>query len=166
MPRNFLDFDRENPDNAFRPLTPDEQPPPEGSQLARHPYVRYLLRKVASQAETIQAMSRVQREMVNRTLVVGRNLEPLNPAPIGVLEPLNGLPTIVHVDTLRMTANRVLDKDDPTIRILVGGENAAPLHAHWVQMDDCELHQLPVALPHRSGARVVLRTHRPIVVLR
>lgn len=144
----------------------DRLEPPPNSNLQRHPYVRRLLREIAALRETVQARSDLQREMVNRSLVVGRALEPLNPAPPGLILPVAGLPTIVHVDNLRLLANRVRGESAPTIRILAGGPDAAPQHCHWVRLGVSELRESATPLPNRSAAFVVLYTDAPVEVLR
>jgi len=135
------------------------------SELEGHPHVRKLRREIARLREAGLAMLALNRDMTNRDLVVRRMLEPLNPAPTGTISPVAGAQTLVHVDNLRIISNRALGRNDPTIRILAGGPDAAPMHAHWIRLAASELRQQPRSLPGRTGAFTVLHTAEPLEVL-
>jgi hypothetical protein len=161
MPLDLTLLDPDNPNNV-----PDQRTPEPGSQLSRHPYVRRILRENAALKEANQRLQNLQQELFRREVLMARHLEPLNPAPVGSIEPANGVATVVHVDSFRLLTNRVRGEEAPTIRILVGGLTAAPLHAHWIRLGACELRERPVALPGRRGALAVLETYAPIEVLK
>jgi hypothetical protein len=152
--------DRANLDPA------DREALPPGSILQRHPYVRRLQREITRLRDENHQLTTLQREMVNRDVLAARYLEPLNPAPIGVIAPAS-LPTIIHVDNLRLLRNRVMREQDPMIRLLVGGPEAIPQHCRDLRLlGPSELRERYLALPRRSAALVVLETAAPIEVMR
>jgi len=162
MPLDLTLVDPDNPNNI-----PDQQTPTIGSHLARHPYVQRILRENATLREANQRLQKLQQEMFRREVLMARHLEPLNPAPVGIIEPVPGRPTIVHVDTFRLLQNRVMHEDAPTIRLLVGGPDAAPQHCHHVRLGPSEIvERYAHPLPDRPNAIVVLWTDAPIEVLR
>lgn len=165
MPRQFdltLADPEADPRGALDPLP---RTPVDG-RLERHPHVRRLRREIARLREALAETAILRSEMVNRGLTGARNLEPLNPAPPGIYPPEGGLPTFIHVDNLRLLANRVNHTAHPTVRFLLGGPHGVPRHCYWLRIGDSELVTSPVALPNRSSAFVVLQTLGPVTVLR
>lgn len=165
MPR-LDDLSPRDPLDPF-PREPGDGLAPPSSLLERHPYVRRLQRELARlTAENAQLQS-MQREMVRKDVIAARHLEPLNPAPRGVLAPLASGPTIVHVDTLRLLRNRVMGLREPIIRILRGGRGGQPLHSRSVTLlgpsQLRELYEFP--LPGRPSAIAVLETFHDIDVI-
>lgn len=165
MPR--LDLSPANPDDLNNLDLEDARQPPPGTTLERHPYVRKLLRRITELTDANQQLVAIQNEMLNRDLLAARHLEPVNQAPLGLIHPVAGLPTIVHVDALRLLVNRVRGVRDPTIRILAGGLDATPQHCHELRLGPSELvERYEQPLPGRSSALVVLYTHAPVEVTR
>lgn len=162
----FDQMDPTDPANAVDTDAPVGPPP--NAFLKRHPYVRRLLRENARLRERNDQLTALQREMVNRDVVAARKLEPLNPAPIGTIVPVNNLPTYIHVDNLRLMRNRVMELEEPTIRIVPGGPYGTPQHCHSLRLlgvsELIERYRAP--LPNRPAAVVVLTTAFPIEVTR
>jgi len=149
------------------PLTIDETPLQ--GDLERHPHIIRLRREIARLRSGLGYLVDLRREMVNRGLVVSRNLEPVNPAPPGTINPVVGFPIVVHIDYLRILLNRHTDSTEPTIRILVAGRDSTDIrHCHELKFTGPSnlIERLHGPLPHRAGALTTLETWSPVEVIR
>lgn len=165
MARDAFDaLDPTDPHNADDPPGVDLPP---NAFLQRHPYVRSLLREIARLRERTDQVTALQRDMTNRDLVAARYLEPLNPAPIGIIEPRDNLPTYIHVDNLRVLRNRVMQTEEPTIRVIPGGLGGTPVHCRRLRLlGPSELREhYRQPLPNRPSAVIVLETLHAVEVL-
>lgn len=104
------------------------------------------------------------RVSLNRDLQT-RSLEPINPHPVGLLSPILGGLITVHVDAMRIRANRLRNTREPVIRLLNGD---AVWHCHELRLTGpswmAEAYDRPI--PGRASAVCVLQTADPVEVVR
>ena len=134
------------------------------TDIYQHPRFQQERRALAASERRREQLEDMLRVSLNRDLQT-KDLEPLNPHPGGMLAPIPGGVLSIHVDALRIRANRVNRTRDPIIRILRDSE---VWHCHEIRLtgesrmaEDYERH-----LPGKPSAVCVLQTASPIEVIR
>lgn len=132
--------------------------------IYQHPVVQGLRRQLAAAERRRDHLEDLHHVALNRDLQT-RTLEALNPHPTGVLAPLPGGLLTIHVDAMRIRANRVYNTREPVIRILTADD---VWHCHAIRLNGpstlAEDYDKPV--PQRSSAVCVLQTADAVEVLR
>lgn len=134
------------------------------TDIYAHPVVQGLRRQLAASERRREQLEHVLRESLTRDLQT-RALEALSPRAPGMLAPAPGGVLTIHVDALRIRANRLRRTREPVIRILhlddVWHCHALRLHGpSWMAED----YDRPV--PGRPSAVCVLQTADAIEVVR
>jgi hypothetical protein len=134
------------------------------TDIYQHPRFQQERRALAASERRREQLEDMLRVQLTRDLQT-KNLEPLNLHPGGRLAPTPGGTLSIHVDALRIRANRLNRTRDPIIRIL---HDSDVWHCHEIRLtgpswmaEDYERH-----LPGKPSAVCVLRTADPIEVLR
>lgn len=133
------------------------------TDIYQHPVVQTLRRENAALTRRNEHLEDVHRIALNRDLQA-RALEALNPHAGGLLAPIAGGLLTIHVDAMRIRANRINQTRDPIIRI-VNGDDVWHCHAlTGSSFSVSEDYDRPV--PGRQAAVCVLQTADPIEVIR
>ena len=124
-----------------------------------------------TEAESREGIERLARSWgrplaEKRALQDVSGLEPTRSVPVGTkIKPDPGGEIIIHVDSLRMHANRTLKQSEPIIRLIIG---PTIIHAHSIKVLGeatlAEDYENP--LHDRPSAVCVLKTKGEVQVLR
>lgn len=134
------------------------------TDIYQHPRFQQERRALAASERRREQLEEMLRVQLNRDLQT-KDLEALNPHVGGVLAPVAGGTLTIHVDAMRIRANRVNRTRDPIIRVLHADQ---VWHCHEIRLtgpswmaEDYERH-----LPGKPSAVCVLQTAHPIEVVR
>ena len=133
------------------------------TDIHQHPAYQTVRRERDALKRRNEHLEDVLRVQLNRDLQT-RDLEPLNPRTPGVFNPAPGALLTIHVDALRIRANRIHQTRDPIIRIL---HLSDVWHCHAIAGQSFTMAEdYDRALPGKLSAVCVLQTADAIEVLR
>jgi hypothetical protein len=133
------------------------------TDIYQHPVVQGLRRDRDALQRRNDHLEDLLRVSLNRDLQT-RAIEPLNPLAPGPFAPIPGGLLTIHVDALRIRANRLHRTRDPLIRILNGDE---VWHCRAIAINRARMAEdYDAPLPGKLSAVCVLQTADPIEVLR
>ena len=133
------------------------------ADIYQHPVVQGFRRQLAASERRREHLEDVLRGYLNRDLQT-RALEALNPREPGAFAPTRGGLLTIHVDALRIRANRINHAREPIIRIL---DRDDVWHCHALtgqSFSMAEDYDRPI--PGKPSAVCVLQTADPIEVVR
>lgn len=134
------------------------------SDVYRHPIVQGLRKALTISERRREHLEDLLRVSLNRDLQTHR-LEALNPHEPGLLLPKPGGVLTIHVDAMRIRANRLHQTRDPIIRI-VDGDDVYHCHALNLTGPSWMAEDYDRPMTGRASAVCVLQTADPIEVVR
>ena len=134
------------------------------TDIHQHPAFQTVRRERDALKRRNEHLEDLHRVSLNRDLQT-RDLEPLNPRTPGIFAPAPGALLTIHVDALRIRANRINQTRDPIIRILHLSE---VWHCHAIKLTGPSwmAEDYDRALPGKLSAVCVLQTANAIEVIR